>query len=63
MSYVFRWPVNSLYTDTEQVLDWVKIHCPSYITNDAYCDHPGGRGYYFYFGDERDLALCILRWS
>jgi len=62
MSYVFRWPVDRLYTDTEQVLDWVKIHCPSYITNTA-CAETDGWYYYFYFGSEQDLTACVLRWS
>ncbi len=47
-------------------LEWVKKHCPSYITNDAV--QKDGRYYYrFYFHDswqgQRDQVMFALRWS
>lgn len=43
-------------------LQWAKIHCPSYVTNDAIQKH--GQYYYrFYFGKEQDKIMFTLRWS
>lgn len=65
MSYIFYWPVGKPFKETEEVLEWSKKHCPSYITNDAVfrSDEYGDWYYRFYFGDERDYILCQLRWS
>lgn len=42
-------------------LTWAKKNCPSYITNDAV--QKGGVYYYrFYFGNEKDMTMFILRW-
>jgi hypothetical protein len=62
MSYIFRWPKPECFDDTDQLLDWVKSHCASYITNTA-AEESAGWYYYFYFGSEQDLTACILRWS
>ena len=43
-------------------LTWAKKHCPSYITNDA-VQKKGGYYYRYFFGDERDQILFMLRWS
>jgi hypothetical protein len=60
------------YDPKWQALAWAKEHCPSYITNDV---HPNGhhksyhRGGYldyeidYFFSDERDAVLFLLRWS
>ena len=45
-----------------ELLEWAKQHCPSYITNDAV--QKGGEYHYrFYFGDEQDRVMFLLRWS
>lgn len=50
------------YVSEYEPLVWAKKNCPSYITNAAV--QKSGRYYYrFYFGNERDLALFILRWA
>ena len=49
-----------------QPLEWAKENCPSYITNDLHCD---GYNTYdqtkldYFFGDEKDAMLFILRWG
>lgn len=50
--------VESLY----EPLEWAKRHCPSYITNDA-VQKQGEYHYRFYFGDERDRLMFVLRWA
>lgn len=65
-------PVPVLYVDAKnrpvlsapayKPLEWAKKHCPSYITNDAI--QKNGEYYYrFFFANEKDMALFILRWS
>ena len=43
-------------------LEWAKRHCPSYITNDT-VQQQGEYYYRFYFGQERDRLMFLLRWS
>ena len=53
------------YEQCWQPLTWAKENCPSYITNDLHCD---GYNTYdqtrvdYFFGDEKDAVLFILRW-
>lgn len=43
-------------------VSWAMKHCPSYITNDAI--KKNGIYYYrFYFSEEKDQMMFILRWS
>ena len=43
-------------------LEWAKKHCNSYITNDAI--KINGIYYYrFYFSDQKDVTMFMLRWS
>jgi hypothetical protein len=60
MSYIFYWPCGRLFIVTESVLLWIKENCPSYITNDVCRDT---NCYRFYFSDEKDYILTVLRWS
>jgi len=46
-------------------LEWAKKHCSSYISNDI---HKYGNSYDntridYFFGDEKDVLMFILRWS
>ena len=41
---------------------WAKKNCPSYITNDA-VQKQGEYYYRFYFGNEQDQLMFLLRWS
>ena len=47
-------------------LDWAKQNCPSYITNDA---HQDGYNTYdwkkidYFFSDEKDALMFMLKWS
>ena len=41
---------------------WAKKNCPSYITNDA-VQKQGEYYYRFYFGNEKDQLMFLLRWS
>ena len=40
--------------------DWAKKHCPSYISNKS---NQMFGGIVYYFSDERDVTMFILRWS
>lgn len=52
----------SLDSIPNQALSWAKKNCPSYITNDAV--QKNGIYYYrFYFGQEKDIMIFMLRWS
>lgn len=54
-------PDNSENPIGYQPLVWAKKHCKSYITNDAV--QKNGIYYYrFYFGQEKDIMLFMLRW-
>ena len=52
-------------------LDWAKKHCPSYTTMIAepveprrsLSDAPAQIYVNYYFSDERDVTMFILRWS
>jgi hypothetical protein len=61
------------YDPVWRALEWAKVHCPSYITNDAKPANPNesDRHYYsdrllpdinYYFSDERDAVLFALTW-
>jgi hypothetical protein len=43
-------------------LAWALAHCPSYITNDA-VQKQGVYYYRFYFGDEGDRMMFLLKWA
>lgn len=55
-------PYDPLWTP----LEWVKTHCPSYVTNDLHCD---GYNTYdptqvdYFFSNERDAMWFALRWA
>lgn len=52
----------SLDSIPHQALSWAKKNCPSYITNDAL--RKDDKWYYrFYFGQEKDIIMFLLRWS
>ena len=58
------------YDPTWRALEWAKVHCTSYITNDREYERP--RPYpdhntedvriRFYFGNERDATAFALKW-
>jgi hypothetical protein len=66
MSIIVTLPYNPVWEE----LDWLKKHCPSYITNDVhrYINDDGfelgdvDRTDYF-FGDEKEALMFRLRWS
>lgn len=60
MSYIFYWPCGQPFTITESVWKWIEQNCPSYITNN-YCNNTDC--YRFYFSDEKDYLLTVLRWA
>jgi len=41
-----------------KALEWAKENCPSYITNLVGPDY----GIVYYFSDEKDAVLFMLRW-
>jgi hypothetical protein len=52
----------SLDSIPQQAWSWAKKNCPSYITNDALKKE--GKWYYrFYFGQEKDVIIFMLRWA
>ena len=55
-------PVPVEWKSAHNPLLWAKTHCPSYITNDA-VQRDGDYYYRFYFGDEGDRVMFLLRWS
>lgn len=55
-------PAPQDYTVMYEPLKWAKQHCPSYITNDA-VQRDGDYYYRFYFGQEQDRVMFLLRWS
>ena len=51
-------------------LDWAKKYCPSYITNDVSVEsrhifHLDSIGYKidYFFSDEKDALMFMLKWS
>lgn len=42
-------------------LEWAKMNCPSYITNDA-VQKNGDYYYRFYFSNEKDILIFSLKW-
>ena len=45
-------------------LEWAKDHCPSYITNEVHRDGDNSVDKIdYFFSDEKDALLFILRWS
>lgn len=57
MSYIAYVPWDHDFRITEQMLEWAKKYCPSYITNDA------KDGYYrFYFKQEKECLFFKLKW-
>lgn len=62
MSYIFYSSVDKPFRYTEEILEWAKDNCPSYITNDVE-RREDGQYYRFYFYDEKDYMMCLLRWT
>ena len=62
MSYIAYVPRDNDFRITEQMLEWAKKHCPSYITNDAYRAENGDFCYRFYFKRERECLFFKLKW-
>lgn len=60
--YCFELPAPNGWAVDYEPLKWAKKHCKSYITNDA-VQKKGQYYYRFYFGNEKDYMLFILRWS
>ena len=61
MSYIFYSPISKSFLETDKMINYAKKNCPSYITCDAVAR---GKGHYrFYFGDEKDYMLFVLRWA
>lgn len=52
-----------------EALDWIKLNCPSYITNRVDMVHLtdekriGPIKFSFVFGDEKDATMFALRWT
>lgn len=64
MSYIFYSPISKPFWETEEMLKFAKENCPSYITNDVEVRKPHEWYYHrFYFGDEKDYIVFVLRWS
>jgi UDP-N-acetylmuramyl tripeptide synthase len=62
MSYSFYASIGKPFREIEEMLDWAKSHCASYITNNA--EKRGEDWYYrFHFGEEKDYIIFKLRWS
>jgi hypothetical protein len=63
MSYTFCFRYDKHpFVETQKILEWTIKHCSSYITNDAF-KHENGEWYYrFYFYDEKDYILFMLKW-
>lgn len=49
------------HTSGFEALHWAKVHCPSYITNDA-IQKQGQYYYRFYFRKEQDQIVFALKW-
>jgi hypothetical protein len=62
MSYIFYSSVSKPFLETEEMLVWAKVHCPSYITNDVE-DREDDWYYRFYFGQEKDYVAFSLRYG
>lgn len=55
------WPSN-VDEKAYEALKWAKKNCSSYITNDAV--EKEGKWYYrFFFSQEKDVMMFVLRWS
>lgn len=63
MSYIFYSPVRKPFKHTEEMLVWAKVNCPSYITNDVVEKFRDDWYYRFYFGQEKDYMLFVLKWA
>jgi hypothetical protein len=59
--YVDLW-APEVYDSVYAPLGWAKRNCPSYITNNA-VQKNGDYYYRFYFGDEQDQLLFLLKWT
>ena len=63
MSYIFYSPISTSFLETDKMIKYAKENCPSYITCDAVARGQNNWYYRFYFGDEKDYILFLLRWS
>ena len=63
MSYIFYSPISKPFWETEEMLKFAKENCPSYIKNDVEVRNHLEWYYRFYFVDEKDDMLFLLRWS
>lgn len=50
------------HNDAQNILDWAKKFCPSYVTN-AGIRHNDGWYYVFYFGNEAEASLFRLKFG
>lgn len=55
------WPSN-VDEKAYDALEWAKKNCPSYITNDT-VKKEGNWYYRFFFGQEKDVMIFMLRWT
>jgi hypothetical protein len=62
MIYTHRYPDHTDIKRLEDILDWAKTNCHSYITLDAVRGMDSWH-YAFRFGSEQDLVLFQLRWA
>lgn len=55
------------YDPVWQALYWAKKNCPSYITNavhdDVFSGMPDNTKIDYFFSDEKDMLVFILRWG
>jgi hypothetical protein len=53
------------YDSNWSALQWAKINCPSYITNDVHMDGYNTYDYKkidYFFGNKKDATVFALRW-
>lgn len=60
-------PVTLRYDPTWEALEWAKVNCPSYITNQSHSIpnsvlRDASRIDYF-FSDDKEAAIFALRWK
>lgn len=54
------------FQETNDMIAWAKKQCPSYITVDITVDIEAenrARHYNFYFSEEKDYVMFVLRWG
>lgn len=60
-------PVTLRYDPTWAALEWAKVNCPSYITNEIHLRPHSllreSSKIDYYFSDSRDAVMFALRWK